>query len=154
MEARISKEVQFDAGHRVPGHRGKCRNLHGHRYRLVVVLEGDVSEEFGDPDEGMVVDFGDLKDILNRIANHYDHGFIYTKNDNAVSHFAITQQPGLKWVEIDRVPTAENLAGIIFNQVEEELDATWGKDAPFKLFKVQLWETPTSMAEVSNGPTT
>jgi 6-pyruvoyltetrahydropterin/6-carboxytetrahydropterin synthase len=150
MDARISKEVQFDAGHRVPSHRGKCRNLHGHRYRLVVTLEGEVSAREGDPDEGMVVDFGDLKDVLNTIHDIYDHGFIYDQNDTLMKAWAY-EQPGLKWIEIPGPPTAENLAAIICWQVAVELAKTWGDDAPFYLYKVQLYETPTSMAEVRSG---
>lgn len=58
MQASVSKDVQFDAGHRVPSHASKCRNPHGHRYRVVAYCVGDVVEDGGSADDGMVVDFG------------------------------------------------------------------------------------------------
>src|SRR5262245_56527683 len=73
----ISKEVQFDAGHRVPNHDSKCRNPHGHRYRVEAWLTGDLVTTPGAPDEGMLMDFGALKKILMReIHDKLDHGFI------------------------------------------------------------------------------
>ena len=61
---KISKEIEFDAGHRVPKHDGKCRSPHGHRYRVRVTCKGYVIEDPNSSDNGMLVDFGRLKGIM------------------------------------------------------------------------------------------
>jgi 6-pyruvoyltetrahydropterin/6-carboxytetrahydropterin synthase len=61
----ITRKLEFDAGHRIPNHNGQCRHLHGHRYCLEVTLRGQVNETSGARDEGMIMDFGDIKKIMN-----------------------------------------------------------------------------------------
>jgi 6-pyruvoyl tetrahydropterin synthase/QueD family protein len=78
----ISKEIEFDAGHRIPNHKSKCRNPHGHRYRVVAYCEGQIVTEPGAPDEGMLIDYGDLKSIMiSKIHDPLDHGFIVWHDD-------------------------------------------------------------------------
>ncbi len=64
---RITRRLEFDAGHRIPDHASQCRHLHGHRYALEVTLSGDIIKADGVPVNGMVMDFADVK----RIANEY-----------------------------------------------------------------------------------
>ena len=64
MTTRIRRWVETDTGHRVPNHKSKCRHMHGHRYRWEAELEGDVVTERGVSDEGMLMDFSDISNIL------------------------------------------------------------------------------------------
>jgi len=64
----ITRRLEFDAGHRIPHHGGQCKHLHGHRYVIEVTLRGAVQEKHGDADEGMVLDFGDIKKSLTNIS--------------------------------------------------------------------------------------
>ena len=71
----ISKEIQFDAGHRVPLHTSKCKNPHGHRYRVVAFLEGELITS--GPETGMVRDFSHVKQALTEFVHDvFDHGFV------------------------------------------------------------------------------
>src|SRR5215475_11828058 len=63
--AIITREFTFEASHHLPGHRGKCRRPHGHSYRLQISLRGPIIEAPGQSDDGMVMDFDDLKQIVN-----------------------------------------------------------------------------------------
>ncbi|NRA47057.1 MAG: 6-carboxytetrahydropterin synthase [Oligoflexales bacterium] len=60
----VTKIIEWDMGHRVPNHKNKCRHPHGHRYRLEVSMRGAISLEKGSSSEGMVVDFGDIKELM------------------------------------------------------------------------------------------
>ena len=91
----LSKDFKFDAAHNLIHYHGKCERLHGHTYKLRVVLEGQ-------PDsEGMVMDFLELKAIVKeKILSRLDHAYL---ND------IITQ------------PSAENIAVWIWRELEESL---------------------------------
>lgn len=109
----LIKEFKFDAAHNLIHYHGKCERLHGHTYRLVVKLEGSRD------DEGMVFDFSELKNIVNReILSEFDHHYI---ND---------------FIE---QPTAENIAVYIWDRLEPlvRTDHT-------KLHEIEVWETATS----------
>lgn len=150
-----SKEIEFDAGHRVPNHRSKCHNPHGHRYRVRANASGPLCQEAGDSSEGMVVDFGDLKELLTtRVHDVLDHGFMVYADDrmmlNAL-HPASTLGSGPDWkvIVLPFVPTAENLAKWVFDQVQPELQDRWGE--LLCLTSIDLWETPTSLARYSRA---
>jgi 6-pyruvoyltetrahydropterin/6-carboxytetrahydropterin synthase len=139
MKYAITREIQFDAGHRVPNHKSKCRNPHGHRYRVVARLQGDLHDEAGASDEGMVHDFGDVKDILmEKVHDPLDHGFIVYQNDDQL----LDALDGYDWkiIVFPYIPTAENIARWIFEQIHGLFNHS------VMLMRVQVWETPTSMA--------
>jgi len=74
----VAREFAFDAAHHLPRHPGRCRNLHGHTYRLQVWCEGDV-----DPESGMVVDFADIKAAVNeRVLSVLDHTLLNETIEN------------------------------------------------------------------------
>lgn len=138
----ITKEIQIDMGHRVPNHKSKCRNLHGHRYKIRVGVEGNIIDTKGESEEGMVIDFGDLKDIMiERIDKFFDHGFVVQRNDLYANFFDQMSKDGLKIIWVDFVPTAENLAKLWFDMIKEPL-----KRSGIKLHHVTVFETPTSTA--------
>jgi 6-pyruvoyltetrahydropterin/6-carboxytetrahydropterin synthase len=141
----ISKEIEFDAGHRVPLHESKCKNPHGHRYRVVAYIEGDLITE--GPESGMVRDFSVVKQLLvDLVHDKYDHGFIVHEDDLDVleAFQVILTNEGyrsnldFKVIVVPFIPTAECLAKGIYDDMKPHLP---------NLFKVEVWETPTSCAE-------
>lgn len=135
----ITREIQFDSAHRLQHHNGKCKNLHGHRYRLLVTLEaGSV------PTSGMVFDFGLLKDqVKGWIDANWDHRTLLDVGDPLVD--VLTRHGFAESVVcLDRAPTAENLAFKLAEVIETQFSGTWGPN--IKLSKVELWETPNCCA--------
>lgn len=147
----ISKEVEFDAGHRVPSHGSKCRNPHGHRYRVRVLCSGSIVDDPGAPDDGMLVDFGDLKGLMTTLVHDVlDHGFICHEADPLLQHLhaasGAIEQPDQAWriVEFPYIPTAENLARWCWDQLADPIAERF-RDG-LQLVEVAVWETPTSVA--------
>lgn len=141
----ITKEFTFDMGHRVPNHKSKCRNPHGHTYRIQITLKGDVVEEKGISDEGMVMDFSDIKDIAKGFIDVYlDHGFMYYRGDDVMLEF-FQRHDNFKHLEVDFIPTAENIAKWIFEALSPLFEDKYGTG--LILSKIKLWETPTSFVE-------
>ncbi|MES2071670.1 MAG: 6-carboxytetrahydropterin synthase QueD [Pseudomonadota bacterium] len=142
----ITRKVEFDAGHRIPDHNSQCRNLHGHRYTLLITLTGEVVQQDGNSDNGMIMDFGDIKALANQyLVDLWDHAFIVYEKDTAVRQFLETL-PNHKTVVIDRVPTVENLAKIAFDILKDVYHDRYGR--VLSLQKVTLYETPNCWAEI------
>jgi 6-pyruvoyltetrahydropterin/6-carboxytetrahydropterin synthase len=141
----ITRKLEFDAGHRIPDHSSQCRNLHGHRYTLQITLTGEVVEHDGESDNGMIMDFGDIKSLANQhLVNLWDHAFIVYEKDFLVRNFL--EKLLHKTVIIDRVPTVENLAKIAFDILKEVYHNRFGRVLELK--KVTLYETPNCWAEI------
>jgi len=163
----ISKKIEIDMGHRVPNHKSKCRNPHGHRYTIELFVDGPINNNKDSSDEGMVFDFSDLKKILeNRIigdglTHGFDHSSIYYHKDQLHIDAYVDQsqhkytgfsQEGLN---IDRpprkenihvyfsnfIPTAENLAKFWLRLVKTEIEETG-----LRIHSLKVWETPNSTA--------
>ena len=77
MATRIRRWVETDTGHRVPNHKSKCRHMHGHRYRWEAELEGGVVTKKGISDEGMLMGFSDISELLNE---HIHDCLLYTSD--------------------------------------------------------------------------
>ena len=78
---RITKKFRFEAAHALYGYDGKCKNIHGHNYKLFVTVIGVPVNDNSNAKEGMVMDFGDLKKIVNtQIIEKFDHSVIFNKN--------------------------------------------------------------------------
>ena len=111
----ITRKLEFDAGHRIPDHKSQCRNLHGHRYTLEITLLGEVIDVEGSSDNGMIMDFSDIKALAKEhLVDVWDHAFLVYEKDAKVREF-LESIPGHKTVIIDRIPTVENLAQTAFN---------------------------------------
>lgn len=121
--ATISKSFTFDAAHQLPNHDGKCAHLHGHTYKCEVICEGVIKGPDGSSDEGMVVDFAEVKTAWRTIEPLLDHQFL---NDSLPADYHPT--------------TAEHIASFILDSLVQQVAQVVG---------VRLWETPTSMVEVS-----
>ena len=141
----ITRRLEFDAGHRIPNHASQCRHLHGHRYAIEFTLSGEIIRVEGAAEEGMVMDFSEVKRIANRVVvEPWDHAFLVYRGDRAVVEFLATL-PGHKTVVLPVVPTAENLAAEAFRL----LDAAYrdGYGTRLRLERVRLYETPNNWAD-------
>ncbi len=120
----LTVESHFDAAHALRGYRGKCENLHGHRFRVVVRVSSSQLD-----DTGLAYDFTELKAKLNTILERFDHTTI-----NEVPPF-------------DRInPSSENIARTIYDELKTTL-----KEEPVEMTAVEVWESPTSEAEYREG---
>lgn len=143
----ITRKLEFDAGHRIPDHKSQCRNLHGHRYTLEVTLVGAVIEEEGSSDNGMIMDFSDVKALAKQhLVDVWDHAFLAYEKDTVVREF-LDSIPGHKTVIIDRIPTVENLAQTAFNILKAAYQDRYGTG--LRLQKLVLHETPNCWAEIT-----
>ena len=137
---RITRRLEFDAGHRIPDHASQCRHLHGHRYAIEITLSGDIIDAAGQPVNGMVMDFGEVKAIAKtHVVDQWDHAFLVYRGDTAVADF-LASMPGHKTVVLDTVPTAENLATEAFRILDARYRDTYGNH--LRLERVRLYETP------------
>lgn len=142
---QITRRLEFDAGHRIPNHNSQCRHLHGHRYAIEITLSGEVVTTEGVSEQGMVMDFSDVKRIAKeRVVDVWDHAFIVYRNDKAVLEFLQTM-PGHKTVVLEVVPTAENLARVAFELLDGAYQDTYGNH--LRLERVRLYETPNNWAD-------
>jgi len=141
----ITRRLEFDAGHRIPNHTSQCRHLHGHRYAIEITLSGEVICTEGAAEQGMVMDFSDVKHIANAVLiNHWDHAFLVYQGDRAVMEF-LTSLPEHKTVVLPAVPTAENLAAEAFRILDAAYLDTYGNQ--LRLERVRLYETPNNWAD-------
>lgn len=162
----ISKTIELDAGHRVPLHASKCKNLHGHRYSVQLTVAGPIIAEGSET--GMIKDFGFMKDLLNLIVHDpCDHGLLLAIDDPMlpkllgmapdvslidIRNMVIHKQDchimqgieGTRIYIIKDVPTAENLAQHWGMRLIPHL-AEVGVD----LASIDVWETPSSVASWS-----
>ena len=128
---RITRRLEFDAGHRIPNHQSACRHLHGHRYAIEVTLSGDVISDARDARNGMVMDFSEVKAVAQReVVAQWDHAFLAWKDDRVVLEFLQTL-PGHRTVVFEAPPTAEHLAEAAFQKLE----------------RVRIYETPNCWAD-------
>jgi len=142
----ITRKLEFDAGHRIPDHKSQCRNLHGHRYTLEITLSGNIIEVDGNSNNGMIMDFSDVKALAKEhLVDVWDHSFLVYENDHVVREFLATI-PDHKTVVINRIPTVENLAKIAFDILQTVFLDRFGTG--LSLHKLVLHETPNCWAEI------
>ena len=136
---RVTKEFRFEGAHALQDYDGKCRHIHGHSYRLFVTVKGEPNPSLNHPKSGMVVDFSDLKKVVNKtILEPFDHALIL-RNDSALATEIAEAYSNV--VIVDFQPTCENLATYFAHTVAKKLPAE------IKLHSVRLYETPTSYVE-------
>ncbi|HAT31065.1 MAG TPA: 6-carboxytetrahydropterin synthase QueD [Janthinobacterium sp.] len=145
----ITRKLEFDAGHRIPDHKSQCRNLHGHRYTVEITLVGQVIAVEGNSDNGMIMDFSDIKALAKEhLVDVWDHAFLVYEKDSVVRDFLATL-PDHKTVVIDRIPTVENLAQIAFDTLKSVYTDRFGTG--LRLHKLVLHETPNCWAEITDA---
>ena len=141
---KIGKVIQWDMGHRVLNHRSVCKGLHGHIYKAEICVEGDLVEKKDASEEGMVIDFADIKEIAQKfIQEELDHAFMVWEKDIELLEF-FKNSKGHKPVIVSFTPTAENVAAYIFNELKDKFTDVF--KTGLYLQSVKLWETPSSYA--------
>ena len=145
MSTSIRRWVETDTGHRVPNHSSKCRHMHGHRYRWEAEVEGEVVTESGVSEEGMLIDFSTISEILTEyIHDVVDHAFIVHSKDTVALTALRAMGDEHRTVVVDFIPTAENLAKWAFDEVAPHIQTTYGNSLRLAAFHVR--ETPKSWA--------
>lgn len=142
---QITRRLEFDAGHRIPDHQSQCRHLHGHRYAIEITLRGAIIQASGQPMNGMVMDFSEVKSLAKQhLVDAWDHAFLAYRGDRPIVEFLATL-PEHKTVLLDVVPTAENLAALAFAQLDAVYQDRYGNQ--LRLERVRLYETPNCWAD-------
>jgi 6-pyruvoyltetrahydropterin/6-carboxytetrahydropterin synthase len=142
---KITRRLEFDAGHRIPSHASQCKHLHGHRYAIEITLSGDIIATEGVSEQGMVMDYSEVKRIAKeQVVDAWDHAFLVYRSDHAVVDFLQTLA-GHKTVVLDVPPTAENLATVAFGILSPAYRDTYGNH--LQLERVRIYETPNNWAD-------
>lgn len=145
---QITTRLEFDAGHRIPDHKSQCRNLHGHRYAIEITLSGDIIQQEHASENGMVMDFSDVKKIAREtVVDVWDHAFIVYQHDNVVLDF-LNALPNHKTVIFPTIPTAENMASEAFRLLKAQYKDVYGNH--LTLERVRLYETPNSWTDATS----
>lgn len=138
---RLTKEFRFEMAHALWNYDGLCKNLHGHSYILNVTVIGEPIKDENNPKLGMVMDFGDLKKIVNEeIVDKLDHAIVLSNNAPSEQLLALPQM-GERYEIVDYQPTCENMLVDFSERIAKRLPAN------LQLFSLKLNETATSYAE-------
>lgn len=136
MPYTVSCSTNFDAAHFLSNYDGPCKNIHGHRWSVTATLKSDTLIESGSS-RGMVIDFSDVKPILNEIAMRFDHKLIYEDCTLRSTTLLMMEEEGFELFEINFRPTAENLAKYFYDEL---------KEAGINASSVSVSETPNNSA--------
>jgi len=139
---RITKQFSFETGHALYGYDGKCKNVHGHSYKLSVTVIGKPITDTSNVKYGMVIDFTDLKKIVKEeIVDVFDHATVFNKNTPHVELAHELQQRGHNVLLVDYQPTSECMVIDFAKKINTRLPQN------IKLHSIKLQETDTSFAE-------
>ncbi|MFV8225398.1 6-pyruvoyl trahydropterin synthase family protein [Christiangramia aquimixticola] len=139
---RITKQFSFETGHALYGYDGKCRNVHGHSYKLSVTVIGKPIIDSDHVKFGMVIDFSDLKKIVKtQIVDQFDHATVFNKNTPHLELAEELKSRGHHVILVDYQPTSENMVIDFAQKISDLLPAH------IKLHSLKLQETETSFAE-------
>lgn len=132
----LKTEGYFDSAHFLWKYDGKCKNIHGHRWKVEIMVS---SESLCDEGQcrGMVVDFGDLKEDLEKLVNELDHSFIIEKNSLKKETIEVLESEGFELKVVDFRPTAENFAKYFYDKMTE---------LGYKVNMATIYETPNNCA--------
>ena len=138
---RITKEFKFESAHALLGYDGPCKNIHGHSYKMAVTVIGKPLKDASSPKNGMVLDFGFLKQIVNEcIVKPFDHALVLnadTKNVNSIEVKSLSE----KLILVKYQPSCENFLIDFVERIKSKLPDN------VKLFSIRLNETSNSYAE-------
>ncbi len=139
---RITKQFSFETGHALHGYDGKCKNIHGHSYRLDVTVIGKPVADESNPKCGMVIDFSDLKKIAkDEIVDVFDHATVFNKNTPHLELAMLLRSKGHNVLLVDYQPTTEMMVIDFAEKIKKRLPNN------IKLHALKLQETATSFAE-------
>ncbi|CAI8151292.1 6-carboxytetrahydropterin synthase [Flavobacteriaceae bacterium] len=142
QKIRITKQFSFETGHALHGYDGKCKNIHGHSYRLDVTVIGKPVADESNPKCGMVIDFSDLKKIAkDEIVDVFDHATVFNKNTPHLELAMMLKSKGHNVLLVDYQPTTEMMVIDFAEKIKKRLPNN------IKLHALKLQETATSFAE-------
>lgn len=132
----LKTEQSFDSAHFLKGYQGKCHNLHGHRWRVVAEISGEMLSR-DTQTRGMLVDFGDLKQALKTICDELDHSLIYEAGSLRPTTLAALREEEFRLIEVPFRPTAEEFARYFHQQLTA---------LGYPVHRVEVYETPNNCA--------
>lgn len=138
---RVTKKFHFEMAHALYQYDGICRNIHGHTYHLEVTLLGEIQNAAGNPKDGMVIDFGILKKLVEaKIVRVFDHALVVNSlfQPDSIEAFKKATE---RLVVVDFQPTTENLVLHFSEILQQEIPSN------VSLFSMRLYETENSFAE-------
>ncbi len=139
---RITKQFSFETGHALYGYDGKCRNVHGHSYKLSVTVIGNPITDKSNVKFGMVIDFGDLKKIVKlEIVDKFDHATVFNKNTPHLELAKELENRDHNVILVNYQPTSENMVVDFAQKINSRLPDH------IELHSLRLQETETSFAE-------
>ena len=139
---RITKQFSFETGHALYGYDGKCKNVHGHSYKLSVTVIGTPILDTTNVKYGMVIDFSDLKKIVREeIVDQFDHATVFNKNTPHVELANELYTRGHHVILVDYQPTSENMVIDFAKKISDRLPND------IQLHSLKLQETESSFAE-------
>jgi 6-pyruvoyltetrahydropterin/6-carboxytetrahydropterin synthase len=139
---RITKQFSFETGHALYGYDGKCKNVHGHSYKLSVTVIGTPILDQSNVKFGMVIDFSDLKKIVREeIVDVFDHASVFNKNTPHVELAEELKNRGHHVILVDYQPTSENMVIDFAKKISDRLPKE------ILLHSLKLQETESSFAE-------
>uniref|UniRef100_UPI0039A6AE7C 6-pyruvoyl trahydropterin synthase family protein n=1 Tax=Ornithobacterium rhinotracheale TaxID=28251 RepID=UPI0039A6AE7C len=142
QKIRITKIFSFETAHALFGYDGKCKNVHGHSYKLYVTLRGTPIEDTASKKLGMVIDFGDVKKIVqSEIVDKLDHAVLLNENSGHKSLGEMLERQGHKVVFTPYQPTCENMLIDFAERIKKQLPPQ------VELVYLKLYETENSYGE-------
>lgn len=139
---RITKQFNFETGHALYGYDGKCKNVHGHSYKLSVTVIGKPITDNSKVKYGMVIDFSDLKKIVKEeVVDVFDHATVFNQNTPHIELAKELKKRDHHVILVDYQPTSEMMVIDFASKIKTRLPEN------IKLFSLRLQETETSFAE-------
>ncbi|CAM2908397.1 6-pyruvoyltetrahydropterin/6-carboxytetrahydropterin synthase [Flavobacterium succinicans] len=139
---RITKKFSFETGHALYGYDGKCKNVHGHSYKLSVTVIGSPITDRSNVKLGMVIDFTDLKKIVKEeVVDQFDHATVFNQTTPHIELAKELKDRGHHVILVDYQPTSENMIVDFAARIKSRLPEG------INLFSLKLQETESSFAE-------
>lgn len=135
----LKTEHSFDSAHFLYGYEGKCSNIHGHRWRVIVEIMGEELDSEGQ-ERGMLVDFGTFKKDLKEEVDDMDHALIIEEDSLKSELLSLLKESGFRIIEIPFRPTAENMAYYFYSRM---------KNRGYNVKEAVVYETPNNCASYS-----
>ena len=132
----LQSEASFDAAHFLFGYQGKCKNIHGHCWRVVATIEAEALQEHG-PERGMLTDFGNLKRDLKTLCDRFDHSLILEEGSLKEATLQALMEEDFHLEFLPFRTTAENFSKYFFDALSEK---------GYPVSEIRVYETPTNCA--------
>lgn len=133
---QLTTHASFDSAHFLSGYEGKCRNLHGHRWKLEVTVSSEELAQEGQI-RGMIVDFGELKKDVKDLADEFDHCLIIERGTLKEKTMEALEEEEFRIIQVEFRPAAENFARYFYERI---------KALGYQVSLVKVYETPNNMA--------